>query len=291
MIGLSARTATRSKAMHPNDISNQKHFPKQGHVVIVEGNIGVGKTTLTCQLGRKLNYRIFLEPMSGNPYLAKFYKDPKKYALKMQLWLFRQRCMMYLRAVRHVMKSGQGVLLDRSLFSDHVFAAVSHADGNMSNEGYERYCRLRNQVLELVPFPDVVVYLNAVPQDCLKRIAERGRGCEGHIPVQYLLNLQNNYENFLDEIRKNGSEILAYDWSEFGFSSEVDTDIKNFENVKNGLDQKRYEEIQRNIQYIFNTDANMSGEAFSEEEIDDDELLEQEKSSHGVENNAPFRKS
>ena len=41
--------------------------------------------------------------------------------------------------------------------------------------GYERYCRLRNQVLELVPFPDVVVYLNAVPQDCLQRIAERGR--------------------------------------------------------------------------------------------------------------------
>ena len=106
MIGLCARTAAISKAMHPIETSGQKHLSKQRHVVIVEGNIGVGKTTLTCQLGRKLDYRIFLEPMSGNPYLAKFYKDPKKYALKMQLWLFRQRCMMYLRAVKHVIKSG-----------------------------------------------------------------------------------------------------------------------------------------------------------------------------------------
>ena len=78
-----------------------------GHIVIVEGNIGVGKTTLTCQLGTKLNYRVFLEPTSGNPYLAKFYEEPKKYALKMQLWLFRQRCRMYLKAVRHWMETGE----------------------------------------------------------------------------------------------------------------------------------------------------------------------------------------
>ena len=108
MIGLCARTATIStgKVMPPVEPSSTKCPPKQGNVIIVEGNIGVGKTTLACQLGRKLNYRIFLEPMSGNPYLSKFYKEPKKYALKMQLWLFRQRCMMYMRAVKHAVKSG-----------------------------------------------------------------------------------------------------------------------------------------------------------------------------------------
>jgi tRNA A37 threonylcarbamoyladenosine biosynthesis protein TsaE len=107
MIGLKcARTATISKVMPPVETSRQKSPAKQGHVIIVEGNIGVGKTTLTCQLGRKLNYRIFLEPTSRNPYLTKFYNEPKKYALKMQLWLFRQRCMMYMRAVKHAMKSG-----------------------------------------------------------------------------------------------------------------------------------------------------------------------------------------
>ncbi|CAB4013544.1 Deoxyguanosine kinase [Paramuricea clavata] len=292
MIGLKcARTATISKVMPPVETSRHKSPAKQGHVIIVEGNIGVGKTTLTCQLGRKLNYRIFLEPTSRNPYLTKFYNEPKKYALKMQLWLFRQRCMMYMRAVKHAMKSGQGVLLDRSLFSDHVFATVSHGDGNISNEGYKRYCRLRSQMLKLVPFPDVVVYLNAVPQECHNRITKRGRGCESGIPIQYLLNLQKNYGNLLDEMRRNGSEIMTYDWSEFGFSSEVDKDIKNFENVRSRLEEERYEEIQRKILDIFNTDANMSDETFSEDEIDDDELLEQEKRSHSEEHNEQLRKS
>lgn len=107
MIGLKfERNATIGRVMPSVQMSSQKSTSKQGHIIIVEGNIGVGKTTLTCQLGRKLDYRIFLEPTSGNPYLAKFYQEPKKYALKMQLWLFRQRCMMYMRAVKHAMKSG-----------------------------------------------------------------------------------------------------------------------------------------------------------------------------------------
>ena len=107
MIGLaSTRTASVYKVMPSVEESSEKRSPKRGHVIIVEGNIGVGKTTLTCQIGRKLNYRIFLEPATRNPYLTRFYKEPKKYALKMQLWLFRQRCMMYMRAVKHAMNTG-----------------------------------------------------------------------------------------------------------------------------------------------------------------------------------------
>lgn len=75
-------------------------------VVILEGNIGVGKTTLACTLGRELNYRVMLEPTAKNPYLAKFYKDPKNYALKLQLWIFRQRFMMYVEALKHLIETG-----------------------------------------------------------------------------------------------------------------------------------------------------------------------------------------
>lgn len=76
-------------------------------LVIVEGNIGVGKSTLACQLARKLNYRVFLEPTTKNPYLAKFYQDPKKYALKLQLWIFKQRFRTYIEATKHVLNSGK----------------------------------------------------------------------------------------------------------------------------------------------------------------------------------------
>lgn len=76
-------------------------------LVIVEGNIGVGKSTLACQLARQLNYRVFLEPTTKNPYLAKFYQDPKKYALKLQLWIFKQRFRTYIDATKHVLNSGK----------------------------------------------------------------------------------------------------------------------------------------------------------------------------------------
>lgn len=76
-------------------------------LVIVEGNIGVGKSTLACQLARQLNYRVFLEPTAKNPYLAKFYQDPKKYALKLQLWIFKQRFRTYIEATKHVLNSGE----------------------------------------------------------------------------------------------------------------------------------------------------------------------------------------
>ena len=78
-------------------------FPQ---LVIVEGNIGVGKSTLACQLARQLNYRVFLEPTTKNPYLAKFYRDPKKYALKLQLWIFNQRFRTYINATKHILQTG-----------------------------------------------------------------------------------------------------------------------------------------------------------------------------------------
>ena len=76
-------------------------------MVILEGNIGVGKTTLACRLGRELDYRVMLEPTAKNPYLAKFYKDPKSYALKLQLWIFRQRFTMYVEALKHLVETGK----------------------------------------------------------------------------------------------------------------------------------------------------------------------------------------
>jgi deoxyadenosine/deoxycytidine kinase len=58
-------------------------------LIIVEGNISAGKSTLCTNLGEFLNFKVFFEPVTNNPYLSLFYKEPKKYAMKMQLWLLR----------------------------------------------------------------------------------------------------------------------------------------------------------------------------------------------------------
>lgn len=93
-------TMIGSKSIGPNTSTSPQ-------LVIVEGNIGVGKSTLACQLARQLNYRVFLEPTTKNPYLAKFYRDPKKYALKLQLWIFNQRFRTYINATKHILQTGQ----------------------------------------------------------------------------------------------------------------------------------------------------------------------------------------
>jgi len=106
-------------------------------LIIVEGNISAGKSTLCKNLAQLLNYKLFLEPaVEGNPYLQLFYQDPKKYALKMQLWLLRRRFETYAEAIRLISSNQcEGVLLDRSVFSDYVFAVKNFEDGNISSEG------------------------------------------------------------------------------------------------------------------------------------------------------------
>lgn len=90
------------------------------------GNISAGKSTLCRDLAAELGYTLFLEPVVTNPYLELYYENPVRYGLDMQLWLLRQRFIMYCRAIKALGQGGdndvKGVVLDRSLMSDVVFA-------------------------------------------------------------------------------------------------------------------------------------------------------------------------
>ena len=76
-------------------------------LVIVEGNIGVGKSTLARKMAKELGCTLFMEPTVENPYLEKFYADPHKYALKLQLWILQQRYLTYVEAVNHLVRTGE----------------------------------------------------------------------------------------------------------------------------------------------------------------------------------------
>ena len=118
--------------------SNMQHiYCNKKPLIIIEGNISAGKSTLCKELANKLNYKLFLEPAcEGNPYLSLFYQNPKKYALKMQLWLLRRRFETFTEAIRLLSEpTCNGVLLDRSVYSDFVFAIKNFEDGNISQKG------------------------------------------------------------------------------------------------------------------------------------------------------------
>lgn len=179
------------------------------------------------KLENALGYHVFYEPVTENPYLARFYQDPHRYALPMQIWLLRQRFHTYITALLYHYETGKGIILDRSIFSDEVFALKNYRDGNITKEGYEEYLRLREQMLAVIPLPDTILYLDVPPESCLYRIRNvRGRDCESTIPLEYLIGLDECYHLFLEQMQKLGCHVLSIQWKDFGDEVKVATSIR-----------------------------------------------------------------
>lgn len=194
-------------------------------LVIVEGNISAGKSTLCRSLANDLGFVLYLEPTVENPFLEPYYKEPKKYALPMQLWLLKQRFVTYVKAVKYCMHNAdetRGVILDRSIWSDIVFAEKNFVDGNFSREGYDYYLQLRERMLSSLPAPHALVYLDTSAEVCYDRIHKlRQRGCEGGIPLEYLAGLDECYKNFVTSMQGTKSDCLTVPWNTFGSTEQI----------------------------------------------------------------------
>jgi NADH dehydrogenase (ubiquinone) 1 alpha subcomplex subunit 10 len=194
-------------------------------LIIVEGNIAAGKTTLCKNLAQKLKYKVFLEPHVDNPYLEKFYKNPKKYALTLQLYMLRIRFQTYIEALNMLNSndpSFEGILLDRSIFSDWVFAKMNYDDGNISEEGYCYYMRVRQNMLADLPVPMATIYLKVDPAICLERILNiRGVACESAVTLPYLEGLEKIYLHMIHHMKKVGSNVLEFNWNDWNDSQDV----------------------------------------------------------------------
>lgn len=190
-------------------------------MIVIEGLIGVGKSTLSLKLGEKLNYLVMQEPVEDNPYLNKFYEDPKRYALEMQFWLMSRRFAMHKQAIEHIWKTGQGVVMDRSIYGDAVFAEKNFLDGNIDNIGYENYLKMREVMFQFLMVPQTTLYLSASPKVCLERISKRNRNCETNIPLEYLEGIHLLYKKLLEELKKKGSHVVTIDWQKFQPTEDV----------------------------------------------------------------------
>lgn len=198
-------------------------------LLVVEGNIGVGKSTLAKKLAAELHYNLYSEPTFDNPYLEKFYREPHKYALKLQLWILQQRYNTYLSAMRHMLTTGQGTVLDRSVFSDCVFANVGRKQGFISTEGYAIYKKCQDEFLQNIPLPHITIFLDASPQCCHNRMKRRGRECEAGVPMDYLTELYDEYLVFVQNTEAQGGCVLKYDWSDFRSEVELSDSVRRTE--------------------------------------------------------------
>lgn len=164
------------------------------HLVLVAGNIGAGKTTLTERMGARLGWWTGYESVADNPYLTDFYGDMRSWSFHLQIFFLGHRADQYLEAANDSRSS----ILDRSIYEDaHIFARALHHLGNLNERDYLAYRKLYELVVDGLPRPDLLIYLKAPVDVLMERIRRRARNMETGITAEYLTLLDSFYDEWL----------------------------------------------------------------------------------------------
>ena len=163
-------------------------------LIIVAGNIGVGKTSLAERLGARLGWRTAFESVADNPYLSDFYGDMRTWSFHLQVFFLGHRAHQYLEMAA----DPQSVILDRSIYEDaYIFARALHHLGNLTERDYLSYRRVFDLIVSRLPAPDLLIYLRAPVPVLMKRIHSRGRAMESGISADYLSLLESFYDEWM----------------------------------------------------------------------------------------------
>lgn len=167
-------------------------MPKR--LILVAGNIGSGKTSLTERIGARLGWRTAYESVSDNPYLPDFYKDMRQWSFHLQVFFLGHRARQHLE----MLADPRSAIIDRSIYEDaYIFARALHAMGNLSERDFNAYRQVFDLIIQNLPPPSLLVYLKAPVPVLLKRIQERARNIETGISAEYLTLLESFYDDWM----------------------------------------------------------------------------------------------
>ncbi|XP_062995272.1 NADH dehydrogenase [ubiquinone] 1 alpha subcomplex subunit 10, mitochondrial [Elgaria multicarinata webbii] len=227
-----------------------KRFNNYSKVFTVDGNLRSGKGKLAQQVAEKLGLRYFPEAdvhfldkvtgdgtildtkFNGNCSLETFYDDPKHpdgNSYRLQAWLYCNRLLQYAFALEHLLTTGQGVVLERSPFSDFVFLEAMFKQGYIHKRCVEHYDKIKGlSICEFLP-PHLVIYIDVPVSEVQKRIQEKGKPYEKKVSPAYLQSIEDGYKkSFLPQISET-SEVLQYTASE---AEQVEKVIEDIEYLK-----------------------------------------------------------
>ncbi len=195
------------------------------HFIAVEGNIGAGKTTLAHLLSRHFNSRLILEAFAENPFLPKFYENPKQYAFPLELFFMAERYKQ-LKELVHTKDLFKSVTI-----SDYVFSkCLLFAKVNLPDEEFHLYQKLFDIIYQQLVQPDLLIYLHTPVKQLQKNIKKRNRSYEQSIPDDYLFRLQETYTSY---IKHHNIKTLFIDAANADFLGNE----KHFEVVLDALEK------------------------------------------------------
>jgi len=186
--------------------------PEKYRFIVIEGPIGVGKTTLAKLFSERFRTRLLLEDAASNPFLAKFYHDPERYALPTQLFFLFQRT----EQMRELVQSDlfhHATVTDFLLDKDPLFARL-----NLSDDEFKLYREMYSHLQPQTPKPDLVIYLQAPVEALMDRIVQRNIGYEQTITQSYLARLTESYSQYFHHY--NASPLLIVNSENFNFAGQ-----------------------------------------------------------------------
>lgn len=178
--------------------------------LVVEGNIGAGKTTLAGMLSEEFNAKLILESFADNPFLPKFYANPEKYSFPLELSFLAERYNQLKRSLAH------RDLFHKITIADYYFMkSLIFARNTLAPDEYNLYRNFFDIIYERLPRPDLYLYLHLPEERLLENIRKRGREYEQNIDLAYLKKIREGYFSFFTQ--QNQFPVLIVDTTNIDF--------------------------------------------------------------------------
>ena len=185
--------------------------------IAIAGNIGAGKTTLAELLSKHYKWTPHYEDVDENPYLNDFYNDMQRWSFNLQIYFLNSR----FNQITDIRKSGKTIIQDRTIYEDaEIFAPNLHSMGLMSTRDFNNYKTLFDSMVSVIEPPNLLIYLRATVPTLVNQIQKRGRDYESSIRIDYLKQLNERYEKWINGYKQGKLLIINVDDIDFTSNPE-----------------------------------------------------------------------
>ncbi|HBX52260.1 MAG: hypothetical protein A2275_15440 [Bacteroidetes bacterium RIFOXYA12_FULL_35_11] len=197
--------------------------------LVIEGNIGAGKTSLVTRIADLYNAKRIYERFADNPFLPKFYENPERYSFSLELSFLAERYHQLKKELENLDLFSSFTIADYYFMKSLIFSRST-----LQDDEYSLYRQLFNIIYGTLPRPDLYVYLHVSVENLMKNIKIRGRSYEQNIQAEYLFSIQEGYLNFFKQ--QSDLAILVIDTNNLDFVNNPD----HFNNIMKTIFEKKY---------------------------------------------------